>query len=208
MEWSEIIEFPLVSDTSGGYHNPHQAICLDNQGRLWAGWWEETWIEMLHYIIIGGSYSSGTWDDTAVVDYYYGACGGYPSIAYGDNKVWMVWQSEKEGDYNIYGSYTDVEDTIPISMDLELSQNSPNPFNTLTSIRYVLPGDSYVELTVYSIQGHLVRRLIDGWKPGGIHSVDWDGKDERGRNVGSGVYFYQLKASSGIQETRKMLILR
>jgi hypothetical protein len=163
---------------------------------------------MLHYIIIGGSYSSGTWDDTAVVDYYYGACGGYPSIAYGDNKVWMVWQSEKEGDYNIYGSYTDVEDTIPISMDLELSQNSPNPFNTLTSIRYVLPGDSYVELTVYSIQGHLVRRLIDGWKPGGIHSVDWDGKDERGRNVGSGVYFYQLKASSGIQETRKMLILR
>ncbi len=212
MQWSEVIEFPIVSYMAA-FHLLHQDICLDACGRLWAGWWEETPADVLHYFIVAGFWSSRVWEDTAVVDYYWGARGGYPSVVCGDDdKVWLVWQSEKEGDWNIYASYTEVtavEEKIPtwIPRDFALLQNRPNPFNTFTSIRYVLPSDSYVELTIHNIQGDLIRKLVGGWKPTGSHSVYWDGEDERGRNVSSGIHFYRLKAG-GIEHTRKMIILK
>ena len=88
-----------------------------------------------------------------------------------------------------------------------LDQNFPNPFNPRTTISYRLPQKSRVELVVYDLLGQKVRTLIDGVKPAGTYRVQWDGRDDAGREVASGVYIYRLEGN-GWTENRKMLLLR
>ena len=90
---------------------------------------------------------------------------------------------------------------------LHLFQNQPNPFSPETRIAYELPHGGRTELRIYSVNGRLVRTLLEGERPSGRHSVVWDGLDESGRAVSSGVYFYALTAP-GVDESRKMLLLR
>jgi subtilisin family serine protease len=97
--------------------------------------------------------------------------------------------------------------SIAIPKNMVLLQNYPNPFNPLTEIRYAIPVDSKVWLTVYDLLGREVTRLIDEEKEAGYHSVKWDGRDQRGETVSSGVYLYQLKAGGKIEQ-RKMLFIR
>jgi hypothetical protein len=75
-----------------------------------------------------------------------------------------------------------------------LRQNYPNPFNPVCNIEYALPTDCHVTLTVYNILGQKVEVLVDEYQDAGSKLVKWDGKDERGREVTSGVYFYRIKA--------------
>ena len=90
-----------------------------------------------------------------------------------------------------------------------LSQNKPNPFNPSTMISYAVPEGSQdqVTLKVYDLRGRLVRTLVDKVVGAGSYSVLWDGADENGRKVSSGVYLYRLKAGAFIQ-TRKMVLLK
>ena len=94
-----------------------------------------------------------------------------------------------------------------------LLPNYPNPFNPETTISYQLPptgqaANSQVNLTVYNLNGQIVRRLVKGNQPAGTYSVKWDGTDDRGVPVASGVYFYRLTTGSGFVATRKMILLR
>jgi hypothetical protein len=90
----------------------------------------------------------------------------------------------------------------------ELLQNFPNPFNPATTIGYEVPaGGGSVKMRVFNVKGRLVRVLIDGRVPGGNRSVAWDGRNERGRRVSSGLYFYRLEAP-GYTKTRKMILLK
>jgi hypothetical protein len=88
-----------------------------------------------------------------------------------------------------------------------LLQNRPNPFSAGTSIEYVLPKEMKVTLGIYDISGRLVRTLLQGAEPAGARRVTWDGRDEKGRSVASGIYFYKLE---GPEEslTRKSLFLK
>lgn len=88
-----------------------------------------------------------------------------------------------------------------------LHPNYPNPFNPVTTLRYDLPERSDVVLIVYDIMGRQVKTLIRGAEEPGYKSVIWDGTDELGIPVGTGVYLYQIRAGSFTQ-TRKMLLLR
>ncbi len=88
-----------------------------------------------------------------------------------------------------------------------LEQNSPNPFNPNTTIRFTLPERSTVDLTIYDVGGRRVVTLVRQTKTAGRHSVDWNGRDNRGDEVSSGVYFYRLSAGSKTQ-TRKMVLLK
>jgi hypothetical protein len=88
-----------------------------------------------------------------------------------------------------------------------LYQNYPNPFNPETRIDFELPQGCRVELSVYNLLGRKVRVLADGDYSAGSHTVAWDGRDDYGSAVSSGVYFYRLTAS-GISETRKMLLMK
>lgn len=91
---------------------------------------------------------------------------------------------------------------------LVLKQNFPNPFNNSTLICFDLPRREHVVLAIYNCSGQKVRQLMDENLQEGTHSVRWDGRDFAGREVGTGVYFYQLKTDQGISMTRKLLYLK
>ena len=88
---------------------------------------------------------------------------------------------------------------------LSLAQNYPNPFNGRTEIRYHLPSPAPVEFTLYDLLGQPVRRLVVEYQNSGPHRISWDGSDEDGYAVASGVYLYRLE--TGRQQLSRRLIL-
>jgi len=88
-----------------------------------------------------------------------------------------------------------------------LGQNYPNPFNPMTIIDFALPNPAWVKLTVYNVLGQQVRLLADGEFPAGAHEVTWNGSDDSGQPVSSGVYLYRLSAG-GKALTRKMVLMK
>jgi hypothetical protein len=91
--------------------------------------------------------------------------------------------------------------------DFVLEQNFPNPFNSSTIIRFALPADGAVELAVYNLAGQKVAALVDGERPTGAYAVRWDGQDDAGRSLASGLYLYRIKADD-YEQTRKLLLVR
>jgi len=89
-----------------------------------------------------------------------------------------------------------------------LHQNVPNPFNPMTTIRYdVPPGGAVVTIAVYDASGRFVTTLVADAQSAGPKTVEWDGRDERGTSVSSGVYFCRMSAG-GFEQTMKMVLLR
>lgn len=101
---------------------------------------------------------------------------------------------------------SDVKESV-VPNDFSLSQNLPNPFNPETQISYGLPKDSWVKLSIYNIRGQKVKTLVDGFEAAGHKVVIWDGTNEEGEQVASGVYFYRLDAGE-FTATKKMVLLR
>ncbi|UCF04395.1 MAG: T9SS type A sorting domain-containing protein, partial [bacterium] len=99
------------------------------------------------------------------------------------------------------------DDVPSISKAFALYQNVPNPFNPMTTIRFDLPRAVHVKLCVYNVKGELIATLVDRHMTEGGKEVAWSAKDNRGRTVSSGVYFYRLIAGDFMQ-TRKMVLLR
>jgi hypothetical protein len=94
------------------------------------------------------------------------------------------------------------------AMPLTLFQNHPNPFNPATMVSYFLPDASQVTLSIYDLAGRLITRIVDReTNCTGMHQVQWKGKDDRGKAVASGVYFYRLTAGKQTI-SRKMVLLR
>jgi hypothetical protein len=92
--------------------------------------------------------------------------------------------------------------------DSRLLQNTPNPFNPVTTIRFSVPeGGASTRLEIFDVSGRRVKTLVDGYRAAGPHSITWRGDDSDGRKLPSGVYFYRLIAA-GATETRKMLLLK
>ena len=87
-------------------------------------------------------------------------------------------------------------------------RNYPNPFNPTTTISFSIPEESKVEFTVYNIKGQKVKVLTNNNYDKGSHSVSWDGVDESGKSVSSGVYFYNLKVNGKDKAVKKMLLLK
>jgi len=95
--------------------------------------------------------------------------------------------------------YTDI-------LEFRLYQNFPNPFNTITFIPFSLDANGKVTLEVYDITGRKIRTLLQGYQSGG-DIVEWDGKNDRGQPVASGIYIYRLRKGNQ-QQSRKMILLR
>ena len=88
-----------------------------------------------------------------------------------------------------------------------LAQNTPNPFNPSTTIRFTLADGGDTELQVFDVRGNNIKRLVAGSLAAGDHSVTWDGTDENGQRVPSGVYFYRL-TSGAYEGLQRMLLLK
>lgn len=82
----------------------------------------------------------------------------------------------------------------PVAQKSGLS-NYPNPFNSSTTINYELPGSCQFSIKIYDVVGNVVKTLISAYQDAGPHQIVWDGKDESGRDVGSGSYIYELVVS-------------
>ena len=96
-------------------------------------------------------------------------------------------------------------ETLPVLF--ELKQNYPNPFNPVTTISYSLPKEAQTKLTIYSLTGELIVTLVDANQPSGIHRLIWNGKEQNGYSVGSGIYLLKLEADMYTQ-TRKIVFLK
>ncbi|MDH3889715.1 MAG: C25 family cysteine peptidase [candidate division Zixibacteria bacterium] len=98
-----------------------------------------------------------------------------------------------------------VDDNLPL--EFSLSQNYPNPFNPTTTILLELPHRTNVSLSIYNVLGQHVAKLIDGPRSHGTYEVTWDGRNNDGRQVTSGVYFYRL-ITDNHSATKKLMLLR
>ncbi len=89
----------------------------------------------------------------------------------------------------------------------KLFQNAPNPFNPETVIKYSVATSGPVTIRIYNAAGALIRSLVDRPHAAGPHTVRWNGTDDRGRRLGSGVYFYEIQATA-FREARKLILLK
>jgi hypothetical protein len=97
------------------------------------------------------------------------------------------------------------DDALNPTIPLRLFQNHPNPFNPETQISFSLPEKGEASIKVFNLKGQLVQTLSEGAFEQGLHRVMWNGKDDRGRPISSGIYFYRLETESKIL-TRKMVL--
>jgi hypothetical protein len=100
-----------------------------------------------------------------------------------------------------------VDGDVVTPLNFALDQNYPNPFNPETNIDYSLPVETDVSLIVYNLLGQEVKTLVNGRVAAGHHTAHWDGKNENGVNVPSGVYFYKM-STSDFTQTNKMIMVR
>ena len=132
--------------------------------------------------------------------------------------TWDVWASDNEGvdaTWSSNGYFTLTIDasgltvtegeTLPESYALH--NNFPNPFNPSTTIRYDLPEDGLVTLTVYDMMGREVRRLVNEKQSAGFKMTAWDGLNSAGSQMSAGLYFYRVQAGN-FSQTKKMLLLK
>ncbi|MBW6516502.1 MAG: immune inhibitor A [Candidatus Cloacimonetes bacterium] len=119
------------------------------------------------------------------------------------------WSQFQNGNFMIraiLAGYSDVDEILIPSNDVLTVTNYPNPFNPETIIKMNLPHASHVKLSVYNVKGQLVKVLVDDYLNAGTHQTVWNGTDNRGINVSSGLYFYSLESDGQIINRRMMLL--
>jgi hypothetical protein len=116
------------------------------------------------------------------------------------------WGAAAELAVLVNGGATDVGEVGAITA-FAVEPNVPNPFVSGTRIRFALPEPSPVTVRIFNIEGRLVRTLLDGSVPAGRHSVEWNGRDDHGSRVASGLYLYRIDAGAE-SVRRKMVLLR
>jgi hypothetical protein len=167
--------------------------------------------------------TTGRWDPSAnggiggwVVDTDHSPCidAGDPSSDYsnepapnGDQVNMGVYGNTAEASKSVLGGISETGSQSQTPRGFKLYQNYPNPFNPSTIIHYELPLRQEVKITIYNTQGQQIRLLVDGYQNEGFHAVSWDGKDQRGQHVASGVYFYQIQAGQFVQ-TKKLILMK
>jgi uncharacterized repeat protein (TIGR01451 family) len=150
-----------------------------------------------------------TSDTTATFHGEPGKTYGFATIAYDKAGNKETKEPEAEAVTRVTGT-TSVDSTKSQSKtptEYALLQNYPNPFNPVTEIQYQLPQAGNVELIVYNILGQKVRTLVNKTQTPGFYTIRWDGKNDAGSFVTSGVYLFQLK-TKGFSKVKKMLIVR
>ncbi len=100
-----------------------------------------------------------------------------------------------------------IDDAPSLPVKFVLNDNYPNPFNPQTNISFTVPSSGNINLTVYNITGQRVATLVDGYQHSGEHNVQWNGLDQNGNQVSSGIYFYSLKTDASSM-TKSMVLLK
>jgi aminopeptidase N len=148
-------------------------------------------------------------------------------FASGADSTFQLWNNQQDQGFTIMSSrrptnvyfdpendllkvadfYTGIDPQVQAPNTFNLNQNYPNPFNPSTKISFSTNQDGLVSLSVFDIRGALVKTLANGIYSAGNHQIIWDGTDDTGANVASGMYLYQLRSAEGMT-TRKMSLIR
>ncbi|MGD8779903.1 MAG: FlgD immunoglobulin-like domain containing protein [Ignavibacteria bacterium] len=174
-------------------------------------------------------YSNGNWE---LVDEIYGpdaAGNDYFGNSLTINKNYLVVGAEKDDEFGVYSGaiyfYADTSSSLiqssqKVNLDgnlpkeYSLSQNYPNPFNPTTIINYGLPEKSDVKMKIYDITGRLIKIFNITQQSAGYHNIAWNGRNNNGTKVASGVYIYRMQAipleggSQPFIQTKKMILLK
>ena len=140
-------------------------------------------------------------------------CNIYPNLSYFQvthNQLCPPYPECIE-DYVGYQDTSNCEQLSIIAEILPITYNLynvyPNPFNPVTTLRYDLPEDARVNITIYDMMGRIVKTLVNGTQTAGYKSIQWNATNSFGKPVSAGVYLYQIRAGEFIQ-TKKMVVLK
>ncbi|NOR17412.1 T9SS type A sorting domain-containing protein [candidate division WOR-3 bacterium] len=201
---------PMLVSESAAWGDYSVAITSDDRGMVWLAWMNSD--ENICY-----SYWNGNeWSDPAPID-------NHPArdynlkMAFDGERIWVTWirrvEISGQDTFSVYASYTygvGVEEkpvANPPPSVSGLSQSYPNPFSSNTTISYQLPSDCHVCVRIYNIAGELVQTLRSKNQKPGHYTVCWNGKDENGKQLPSGVYFVRLKTPNN-SITKKIIKLK
>lgn len=126
--------------------------------------------------------------------------------AYGDIESWI--NNGKIPVWFAIGERSEVEENESIVTGYFLEQNYPNPFNPETTIKYHVPGLSFVSLKVFDVTGREIKTLVDNMKNRGQYTIKWDGTNNNGIKVSTGTYFYRLSLNGKQFITKKMVLIK
>jgi hypothetical protein len=205
----------IVSDPIGAAAVP--AVAVDGAGNLAVAW-------SVQYASESGSdgwqirgrrfHSDGTPDGPSMLvsEFHPDASGPgslYPDVLLGDDgTLTAAWSEQGFTDADVYGNIISAVATgVTPALATSLLDNRPNPFNPSTEIRFAVPRAGHTTLAVFDVAGHRVRTLVDGDHPSGVFTLSWDGRDDSGRPLASGVYLCTL-ASPGQRTNRKLVLLK
>ena len=118
-----------------------------------------------------------------------------------------VISGQQESSVVMFGKIGEPQNKTPGIDKTRLNSNYPNPFNPETNISFSIPTKQKITLTIYNLKGQKVRELVSGQLASGLHSVVWEGKDDNGKSVSSGLYFYKLRTDQK-EISKKMLLLK
>lgn len=135
-----------------------------------------------------------------------------PAVAGYRGRGIYVWSDARANGLKVYAAQeiynpTDADDQTMLPSQYSLEQNNPNPFNPTTTIHFSLARGGNARLEVFNILGQQVRLLTNQNYPAGRHTVEWDGADDAGNHLASGIYFYRLQ-SGEFSRTQKMLLMK
>ena len=146
--------------------------------------------------------------DFTIVETINAPGGSYPNGLTWDGQYLWVANNDSDSLYQLdVSGGTPVESEEVLVEKFYLAQNYPNPFNPSTKIRFTISDLRFTILKVYDVLGNEIATLVNEEKPAGEYEVEFSSHSGEGRNLSSGIYFYQLRAGSFIQ-TKKMILLR
>ena len=189
------VTFGNIRLTSNGERDIFIAKLDQNGNWLWAKGAGGSSYDNGHSIVVdsaGNGYLTGGFFGTAT----------FGSITLTSRGSYDIFIAKLEKDDSV-----GVEDYVLASPGTELNRNYPNPFNPETKLNFSLAEPGIVKIDVYNLQGQLLKTLTNAYYPSGHYTVVWDGSDSSNKQVGSGIYFYRMKAKDYI-ETRRMSLIK
>jgi hypothetical protein len=158
----------------------------------------------------GATFTNYRVSETSFLPYDEVFFGDYTNIAAMNGRVHPIWMRMDDGSLSIWTTEivvpTGIADGRPV-IGIELAQNFPNPFNPATTIAFELREPANVNLSIFDVGGRLVKTLVDGPMTAGLKQSSWNGTNDTGNPVSSGVYFYKLTAGERFL-TKKMVLLK
>ena len=162
---------------------------------------EEAWLEITSYKTDAALTGQGS--VTHRTEYSYEDLTVIP----GESYDYRLADVSYDGTVTYHGLTLTGIEARPLPTVFKVYPNYPNPFNLITTIRYELPEQAYVNITIYDLRGRQVRTLVDQQEEPGYKSIIWDGTNDRGQAVSAGIYFYQIRAGE-YNRTMKMVLLK